>query len=146
MKSYEVVKFANKPQANKVVSKKFGDVKKISLFERSEFEIFSRRAFCVLEGRAPARAMGLGGRFKEGVRGLARPWLLLLINLIKAKLLKYFSLNPLSRLVFCMEQGMGFFSIGSSQVVFIYLLYHWVFVRFSYFFVSIYFVKGFLSL
>ncbi len=45
LKSYEFVKFANTPQANKVVSKKFGDVKKISLFERSEFEIFSRRAF-----------------------------------------------------------------------------------------------------
>ena len=58
LKSYEFVKFANTPQANKVVSKKFGDVKKISLFERSEFEIFSRRAFCVLLGRAPARARG----------------------------------------------------------------------------------------
>ena len=84
LKSYEFVKFANTPQANKVVSKKFGDVKKISLFERSEFEIFSRRAFCVLMGRAPARAMGSGGRFKEGVRGLARPWLPLLISNIKA--------------------------------------------------------------
>ena len=49
LKCYKVVKFANKPQANKTVSKKFGDVKKISLFERSEFEIFSRRAFCVLK-------------------------------------------------------------------------------------------------
>ena len=78
LKSYEFVKFADTPQANKAVSKKFGDVKKISLFERSEFEIFSRRAFCVLTGRAPARAMGSGGRFKEGVRGLARPWLPLL--------------------------------------------------------------------
>ena len=27
---------ANKPQANKLVSKKFGDVKKISLFERAK--------------------------------------------------------------------------------------------------------------
>ena len=61
LKSSEFVKFANKPLANKAVSKKFGDVKKISLFERSEFEIFSRRTFCVLEGRAPARAMGSGG-------------------------------------------------------------------------------------
>ena len=48
LKSYKVINFANKPQANKAVSKKFGDVKKISLFEQSEFEIFSRRAFCVL--------------------------------------------------------------------------------------------------
>ena len=55
------MRLANKPQANKTVSKKFGDVKKISLFERSEFEIFSRRAFCVLMGRAPARATGSGG-------------------------------------------------------------------------------------
>ena len=84
LKCDEVVDFANKSQANKVVSKKFGDVKKISLFERSEFEIFSRRAFCVLMGQAPARAMGSGGRFKEGVRGLARPWLPLLISNIKA--------------------------------------------------------------
>ena len=75
LKPYQVVWFANIPKANKVVSKKFEDVKKISLFERSEFEIFSRRAFCELKGRAPARAMGSGGRFKEGVRGLARPWL-----------------------------------------------------------------------
>ena len=81
LKSYKVINFANKPQANKAVSKKFGDVKKISLFEQSEFEIFSRRAFCVLMGRAPARAMGSGGRFKEGVRGLARPWLPLLIEI-----------------------------------------------------------------
>ena len=36
LKSYKVVAFANIPQANKVVSKKFEDVKKISLFERSE--------------------------------------------------------------------------------------------------------------
>ena len=78
LKCDEIITLANKPLANKVVSKKFGDVKKISLFERSEFEIFSRRAFCVLMGRAPARAMGSGGRFKEGVRGLARPWLPLL--------------------------------------------------------------------
>ena len=78
LKSYELVKFANMLKTYKSVSKKFGDIKKISLFERSEFEIFSRRAFCVLMGRAPARAMGSGGRFKEGVRGLARPWLPLL--------------------------------------------------------------------
>ena len=58
LKYYKVVKFANMLQANREVSKKFGDVKKISLFERSEFEIFSRRAFCVLKGRAPARARG----------------------------------------------------------------------------------------
>ena len=61
LKFYEIVKFANKPQANKVVSKKFGDVKKISLFERSEFEIFSRRAFCVLMGRAPCQGDGVRG-------------------------------------------------------------------------------------
>ena len=84
LKFYEVIKFANTLRAYKAVSKKFGDVKKISLFERSEFEIFSRRAFCVLMGRAPARAMGSGGRFKEGVRGLARPWIPLLISNIKA--------------------------------------------------------------
>ena len=83
-KYYKAVKLANKLQAYKAVSKKFGDVKKISLFERSEFEIFSRRAFCVLMGRAPARARGLGGRFKEGVRGLARPWLPLLIKKYKS--------------------------------------------------------------
>ena len=58
LKSNEIVKFANKLNSYKLVSKKFGDVKKISLFERSEFEIFSRRAFCVLMGRAPARARG----------------------------------------------------------------------------------------
>ena len=66
LKCDEVVYFANKSQANKAVSKKFGDVKKISLFERSEFEIFSRRAFCVLTGRAPARAMGSGGGLRRG--------------------------------------------------------------------------------
>ena len=68
LKSYKVVKFANKPQANKAVSKKFGDVKKISLFERSEFEIFSRRAFCVLMGRAPARSLGVVRGGLEGTR------------------------------------------------------------------------------
>ena len=36
LKSYKVVDFANIPQANKAVSKKFGDVKKISLFERAK--------------------------------------------------------------------------------------------------------------
>ena len=36
LKSYKVVAFANIPQANKAVSKKFGDVKKISLFKRTE--------------------------------------------------------------------------------------------------------------
>ena len=36
LKSYKAITFANKPQANKVVSKKFGDVKKISLFKRME--------------------------------------------------------------------------------------------------------------
>ncbi len=61
LKCDKVIDFANKSQANKAVSKKFGDVKKISLFERSEFEISSRRVFCVLAGRAPARAMGSGG-------------------------------------------------------------------------------------
>ena len=88
LKFYKVIKFANILNTYKAVSKKFGDVKKISLFERSEFEIFSRRAFCVLMGRAPARAMGSGGRFKEGVRGLARPWLPLLIRFIKASAFK----------------------------------------------------------
>ena len=81
LKCNEFVVFTNTLKTYKVASKKFGDVKKISLFERSEFEIFSRRAFCVLLGRAPARAMGSGGRFKEGVRGLARPWLPLLIEI-----------------------------------------------------------------
>ncbi len=84
LKCDEVIAFANKSQAIKAVSKKFGDVKKISLFERSEFEIFSRRAFCVLMGRAPARAMGIRGRFKEGERGLARPLYPLLIRNVKA--------------------------------------------------------------
>ncbi|KXA27925.1 hypothetical protein HMPREF3229_01793, partial [Peptoniphilus harei] len=59
---------ANKSQANKVVSKKFGDVKKISLFERSEFEIFSRRAFCVVMSRAPARSLGVLRGGLEGTR------------------------------------------------------------------------------
>ena len=84
LKCDEFVVFTNTLMTYKVVSKKFGDVKKISLFERSEFEIFSRRAFCVLMGRAPARAMGSGGRFKEGGRGLACPWLPLLRKNIKA--------------------------------------------------------------
>ena len=66
LKSYKVVKFANILKSYKVVSKKFGDVKKISLFERSEFEIFSRRAFCVLLGRAPARSLGV---FRGGLEG-----------------------------------------------------------------------------
>ena len=68
LKSYKVITFANKSQANKAVSKKFGDVKKISLFERSEFEIFSRRAFCVLMGRAPARSLGVVREGLEGTR------------------------------------------------------------------------------
>ena len=92
LKCGKVTTFANKPLANTVVSKKFGDVKKISLFERSEFEIFSRRVFCVLMGRAPARAMGSGGRFKEGVRGLARPWLPLLRKNYKSVAFKIFLL------------------------------------------------------
>ena len=62
------MRLANKPQASKAVSKKFGDVKKISLFERSEFEIFSRRAFCVLMGRAPARSLGVVRGGLEGTR------------------------------------------------------------------------------
>ncbi len=66
LKYYKVVKLANKPQAYKAVSKKFGDVKKISLFERSEFEIFSRRAFCVLKGRAPARSLKVLGEARRG--------------------------------------------------------------------------------
>ena len=40
LKCYRVVKFANKLNSYNLVSKKFGDVKKISLFERSEFAIF----------------------------------------------------------------------------------------------------------
>ena len=68
LKSYEFLNFANEPQAHKVLSKKFGDVKKISLFERSEFEIFSRRAFCVLMGRAPARSLGVVRGGMEGTR------------------------------------------------------------------------------
>ena len=36
LKSNKEIIFANNPQANKVVSKKFGDVKKISLFERAK--------------------------------------------------------------------------------------------------------------
>ena len=36
LKCDEVVAFANIPQDNKAVSKKFGDVKKISLFERTK--------------------------------------------------------------------------------------------------------------
>ena len=70
------MRLANKPQANKTVSKKFGDVKKISLFERSEFEIFSRRAFCVLVGRAPARSlkvMGVARRGKDQSKGPTPP-------------------------------------------------------------------------
>ena len=35
-------------------------------------------------GRAPARAMGIRGRFKEGERGLARPLYPLLIRNVKA--------------------------------------------------------------
>ena len=66
LKCDEVLAYANMSQANKVVSKKFGDVKKISLFERSEFEIFSRRAFCVLMGRGPARSLGV---FRGGLEG-----------------------------------------------------------------------------
>ena len=57
---------ANKLMIDKAVSKKFGDVKKISLFERSEFEIFSRRAFCVLMGRAPARSLKVLGEARRG--------------------------------------------------------------------------------
>ena len=95
LKSDEFVVFTNTLNTYKVVSKKFGDVKKISLFERSEFEIFSRRAFCVLMGRAPARAMGSGGRFKEGARGLARPWLPLLIKNYKSvSFYKFFNWFP----------------------------------------------------
>ena len=64
LKCNEFVVFTNTLKTYKVASKKFGDVKKISLFERSEFEIFSRRAFCVLLGRAPARSLGgVQGRF-----------------------------------------------------------------------------------
>ena len=36
LKSYKVIKFANKLDSYEVVSKKFGDVKKISLFERAK--------------------------------------------------------------------------------------------------------------
>ena len=68
LKPYKVVDFANKLESYEVVRKKFGDVKKISLFERSEFEIFSRRAFCVLMGRAPARSLGVLRGGMEGIR------------------------------------------------------------------------------
>ena len=67
LKSYKVIKFANKLDSYEVVSKKFGDVKKISLFERSEFEIFSRRTFCVVMGQAPARSLGV---FRGGLEGI----------------------------------------------------------------------------
>ena len=36
LKCDEVITLDNKPLANKVVSKKFGDIKKISLFKRME--------------------------------------------------------------------------------------------------------------
>jgi len=36
LKSYKVINFANKLNSYKIVSKKFGDVKKISLFERAK--------------------------------------------------------------------------------------------------------------
>ena len=68
LKCNEFVVFTNTLKTYKVVSKKFGDVKKISLFERSEFEIFSRRAFCVLMGRAPARSLGVVRGGLEGTR------------------------------------------------------------------------------
>ena len=68
LKANKVINFANKLNSYKLVSKKFGDVKKISLFERSEFEIFSRRAFCVLMGRAPARSLGVVRGGLEGIR------------------------------------------------------------------------------
>ena len=68
LKCDEFVIFTNTLKTYKVASKKFGDVKKISLFERSEFEIFSRRAFCVLMGRAPARSLGVVRGGLEGTR------------------------------------------------------------------------------
>ena len=68
LKCNKVVVFANTLMTYKAVSKKFGDVKKISLFERSEFEIFSRRTFCVLMGRAPARSLGVVRGGLEGIR------------------------------------------------------------------------------
>ena len=36
LKSYKIINFANKLDSYEVVSKKFGDVKKISLFERTK--------------------------------------------------------------------------------------------------------------
>ena len=66
LKCYQLMSLANKLIIDKVVSKKFGDVKKISLFERSEFEIFSRRAFCVLMGKAPARSLKVLGEARRG--------------------------------------------------------------------------------
>ena len=66
LKCDEFVVFTNTLMTYKVVSKKFGDVKKISLFERSEFEIFSRRAFCVLLGKAPARSLKVLGVARRG--------------------------------------------------------------------------------
>ncbi|MDU2373539.1 MAG: hypothetical protein E7D52_03215, partial [Peptoniphilus harei] len=52
-----------------------------------------------------ARAMGFGGRFKEGVRGLARPWLPLLIKDIKEasafnKTFKEKSFSKISKILF----------------------------------------------
>ncbi len=53
-----------------------------------------------ISGSGPCQGEGIGGRFKEGVRGLARPWLPLLIKNIKASAFKNFPigfLNPLRK-------------------------------------------------
>ena len=69
-------------------------------------------------GQAPARAMGSGGRFKEGVRGLARPWLPLLIKDIKAsafnKTFKEKSFSKISKIYFY------FFLLPSSSKSFLF--------------------------
>ena len=47
LKSYRAIKFANKLNSYKIVSKKFGDVKKISLFERAKWNVASSLKFLV---------------------------------------------------------------------------------------------------
>ena len=49
LKSYEIVNFANMLMIDKAVSKKFGDVKKISLFERAKWNVASSLKFLVGE-------------------------------------------------------------------------------------------------
>ena len=47
LKSYKIINFANKLDSYEVVSKKFGDVKKISLFERTKWNVVSSLKFLV---------------------------------------------------------------------------------------------------